>query len=88
MLPKAPNDVIDSVRQLNQDVLAPVVRGVLKDDSACPNLGWNVKPIGGSVGVGTLGIFRVAGEATTNLGQAVWSVVAKVMDVEATSNLL
>ena len=82
-----PTDVGKYLKQLNQDVLAPVVRGVLNDDSAYPTLRWKVEPIGRSIGVGTLGIFRVTGEATTNSGPGLWSAVAKVMDTDATSNL-
>ena len=76
-------DVIERVRQLDHTVLSPVVRGVLNDDSASPKPGWTAKPIGGSVGVGTLGIFHVSGEATTRSGISAWSVVAKVMDLDA-----
>lgn len=79
------NDVLERVRQLDNATLEPVVRGVLGDDSASPKPGWVAKPIGGSVGLGTLGIFHISGEATTNSGITVWSVVAKVMDLEAVS---
>jgi hypothetical protein len=78
-------DVLDRFRDLGQAVLQPVIRGVLNDDSASPDPAWTAKPIGGSVGVGTLGIFHVSGEATTSSGISEWSVVAKVMDLEAVS---
>ena len=80
------NDVLDRVRQLDNTTLEPVVRGVLGDDSASQKSGWTANPIGGSVGAGTLGIFHVSGEATTSSGIAQWSVVAKVMDIDAEPN--
>jgi hypothetical protein len=79
-------DVLTRVKQLGQSDLLPLVRGILDDDSASPKPGWTAKPIGGSVGLGTLGIFHISGEATTNSDIAEWSVVAKVMDLEAVSN--
>ena len=85
MPPEAPNDVIDRVNFLDRAVLAPVVRGVLNDESACPIQGWTAQPIGGSIGVGTLGIFKLIGEATTSAGISKWSVVAKVMDLDASA---
>ena len=80
------NDVLDRVRQLDNATLQPVVRRVLGDDSASPKPGWTAKPIGGSVGAGTLGIFHISGDATTNSGIASWTVVAKVMDIDAEPN--
>lgn len=82
-----PTDVIDRVRLLDQAVLFPVVRGVLNDESATPISGWTIETIGGSVGPGTLGIFRIAGEANTDRGPRPWSVVAKVLDLDATSEM-
>jgi hypothetical protein len=89
-------DVLDRVRQLDNATLEPVVRGILGDDSASPMPGWVAKPIGGSFGPGTLGIFHVSGTASIASGVSVasggsgtseWSVVAKVMDLDATSQM-
>lgn len=85
MIQKERADVIQSVKQLDQAVLLPVVRKVLSDDSAIPTSGWTARPIGGSVGVGTLGIFKLSGEAKTASERKSWSVIAKVMDLSATS---
>ncbi|MBT5319789.1 MAG: hypothetical protein HOL45_07775 [Chloroflexi bacterium] len=74
--------LIEQVAGLGQDVLTPVIRGVLGDDSASPALGWSVNPIGKSFGAGTLGIFHVSGDATSADGSKSWSVVAKVMDLD------
>ena len=81
------NDVLVRVQQLYETTLESVVRGVLGDDSESPNPGWSAKPIGGSFGVGTLGIFHIVGSAITGSGASEWSVVAKVMDIDATSEM-
>ncbi len=78
--------LIDQVEGLDREVLVSVVQGVLDDDSASIEPGWSAKPIGASFGAGTLGIFRVAGEVTSIEGAQSWSVVAKVMDLEGSSN--
>lgn len=74
-------NLIERVVGLERDVLTPVVRGVLNDDSASPVPGWSAKPIGKSFGAGTLGIFLVTGEAASAGGTKAWSVVAKVMEL-------
>lgn len=86
MIHKERADVIERVRQLDQTVLLPVVREVMKDDSVNHVPGWTAAPIGTSIGVGTLGIFKVSGEVATGTGKKRWSVVAKAMDLAATSD--
>ncbi len=82
-----PVEVIDHVKHLDHGVLIPIVRGLLNDESASPKSGWTAKPIGRSVGPGTLGIFQMTGEANTDGGPCPWSVVAKVMELGAKSEM-
>ena len=78
----ATENLIEQIEALDRDVLDPVVRGVLNDDSTSIEPGWSAQPIGKSFGAGTLGIFLVTGNATSADTTKAWSVVAKVMDLE------
>lgn len=68
---------------LTADDLTRVVRLITGDAAASVLPGWTAKRIGKSVGFGTVGIYRVSGQATLSAGTRHWSVVAKVLDERA-----
>lgn len=67
--------------------MSKVVRKFLGASNAGIIGNWTATPVGKSVGTGTLGICIVRGDAETSDGQHNWSVVGKVMDLSATSEM-
>ncbi len=76
------DEIIHRVLNLGSKDLDPIVQAVLGDQSATVTGSLDCQPTGGqSVGVGTLAILKLAGEADTSSGPAEWSVVIKAMEV-------
>ncbi len=71
------------MESLSVDDLTPVVRRITGDDAASVMPGWTAKRIGKSVGFGTVGLYRVTGEAESPGTRRQWSAVLKVLDERA-----
>jgi hypothetical protein len=78
------DDIRRSVEQMPIEEISPIVRSAVGDDSAVVKKGWAVKTFSvESIGMGTLGFLKPEGRASVSDGVVNWSLVVKVMDVEA-----
>jgi hypothetical protein len=78
---------INIIRSVDRTEMTNVVRKAVNDPSARVIGDLSTRPVGISVGVGTLGIIITSGAATISSGQTGWSVVGKVIDFTDSSEL-
>ena len=77
-------DLAGEIERFPEEDLAPIVRSVLNDDFAVVTPNWTATPLGSpSNGNGTLGLWRVEGEACVGRSRAEWAAIAKGLDREA-----
>jgi hypothetical protein len=77
------DSIIEQVTLLEPAELAPIVRGILGDASAQVQPGWRVEPAGALFnGRGTLGLWKVTGDALSQGETTSWSVILKVFVIE------
>jgi hypothetical protein len=79
------DDAFTHITNLPREELRPIASAVL-DADAIPTGPLSVTAFGRVAGPGTVGIFRVSGEAKTAMGERIWSVVVKVLDTRGGSD--